>query len=186
MGRRTIWIAFFFMVILGALAVCTPQAKAETGWARLSPQSDTYVKWRVAFTMPDHPRPEDIAFFLPRKQRAIERARDAHIRWVEELEAARAAQQRRYGPPPHQGPINWLAIADCESGDHDGLPPYTPNWSYNGSSGFDGGLQFLPSTWVGAGGRRYAPYAWQATPAEQIAIASTLSLSNWPYCQRYA
>ena len=37
----------------------------------------------------------------------------------------------------------WVALANCESGGR---------WHYNGSSGFDGGLQFHPSTWAA-----YAP-----------------------------
>jgi opacity protein-like surface antigen len=96
--------------------------------------------------------------------------------------AAAAAAETVPAPVPSSVPvvadgINWDAIAECESGQ---------DWSYNGSSGFDGGLQFLPSTWIGAGGERYAPYAWMATREQQIAIASTLSLSNWPHCQIYA
>ncbi len=69
----------------------------------------------------------------------------------------------------------WDRVAACESGGR---------WNYNGGSGFDGGLQFLPSTWRAMGGTRYAPYAHQATRLQQIAVASTMSLSNWPVCGR--
>lgn len=65
---------------------------------------------------------------------------------------------------------NWDAIAQCESGG---------NWSINTGNGYYGGLQFLTSTWLGAGGGKYAPRADLATREQQIAIASTLSLSNW-------
>lgn len=65
---------------------------------------------------------------------------------------------------------NWDAIAQCESGQ---------NWSINTGNGYYGGLQFLTSTWLGAGGGKYAPRADLATREQQIAIASTLSLSNW-------
>jgi Transglycosylase-like domain len=75
------------------------------------------------------------------------------------------------------GPLSciscWDRVAYCES---------TGNWSYNGSSGFDGGLQFLPSTWVSYGGSKYAPYAYMATKLQQISIASFMALSHWPVC----
>jgi hypothetical protein len=67
----------------------------------------------------------------------------------------------------------WDRVASCESGG---------NWSYNGSSGFDGGLQFLPSTWLGNGGGRYAPFAYMASRIQQISIASTMDLGQWPVC----
>ncbi len=69
----------------------------------------------------------------------------------------------------------WDRVASCESGQR---------WNYDGPSGFDGGLQFLPSTWRSAGGLRYAPYAHQATRVQQITVASRLSLSAWPVCGR--
>lgn len=186
MSRRTVWIAFFFMVILGTLAVCAPAPArgAEKGWARLEPGSDTYVRWRVALTMPDEPTELFIRFYLVRKHRAIERARDAHVRWVEELEAARQQQLPPWTPPPpeHSGPINWDAIAQCESGGR---------WHYDGR--YDGGLQFHPDTWRRAGGTRFAPYAWGASRAEQIATAERwVSMigcywcrAGWGYCGRF-
>jgi LysM repeat protein len=69
----------------------------------------------------------------------------------------------------------WDTIAACESGG---------NWSINTGNGYYGGLQFTQATWAGAGGLAYAPRADLATPAQQIAIASKLSLSNWPVCGR--
>ena len=67
----------------------------------------------------------------------------------------------------------WYRVAECESGG---------NWSYNGSSGFDGGLQFMPSTWLSNGGGRYAATAYLASPMQQISIASTMNLGQWPVC----
>lgn len=73
----------------------------------------------------------------------------------------------------------WDSLAKCESGNR---------WSYNGSSGYDGGLQFLPATWVGYGGTRYAPYAWGASRVEQILIAQKVLRDvgprAWPVCSR--
>lgn len=70
---------------------------------------------------------------------------------------------------------SWDKIAACESGG---------NWAINTGNGYYGGLQFTQATWAGAGGLAYAPRADLATPAQQIAIASKLSLSNWPVCGR--
>jgi LysM repeat protein len=70
---------------------------------------------------------------------------------------------------------NWDTIAQCESGG---------NWAINTGNGYYGGLQFTQQTWAGAGGLAYAPRADLATPAQQIAVASTLGLGNWPVCGR--
>lgn len=70
---------------------------------------------------------------------------------------------------------SWDNVAACESGG---------NWAINTGNGYYGGLQFTQATWAGAGGLAYAPRADLATPEQQIAIASKLSLSNWPVCGR--
>jgi hypothetical protein len=70
---------------------------------------------------------------------------------------------------------DWIAIARCESG---------LRWHLD--STYDGGLQFHPMTWLGYGGGKYARYAWQASPAEQIAIAERVlddqGPGAWPNC----
>lgn len=78
-----------------------------------------------------------------------------------------------FSTPASASTINWTAIAQCESGG---------NWHINTGNGYYGGLQFTTQTWLGAGGGRYAPRADLASESEQIAIASKLSLSNWPVC----
>jgi hypothetical protein len=83
------------------------------------------------------------------------------------------AQALNNTPPPRPalGGSVWDALAQCESGG---------NWAYNGPSGFDGGLQFDPSTWTAMGGGQYAPYAYMASREQQIAIAErTLTSSGW-------
>jgi hypothetical protein len=74
------------------------------------------------------------------------------------------------------GSTMWDRIAQCESGG---------NWAINTGNGYYGGLQFSFGTWLSAGGGQYAPRADLATREQQIAIASGLSLSNWPQCGRY-
>ena len=89
--------------------------------------------------------------------------------------------------PGHYDPARramWDQVAYCES---------TWRWSYNGGSGYDGGLQFSPSTWRAFGGTEYAAYAWQATPEQQIDIAERVAYRGhagyspqgpraWPKC----
>ncbi|MEG3631436.1 transglycosylase family protein [Streptomyces sp. C6-003] len=76
-------------------------------------------------------------------------------------------------PAAPLGP-DWDAIARCESGG---------NWRANTGNGHYGGLQFSQSSWIAAGGRRYAPRADLATRREQIAVARRLAalqgMSAW-------
>lgn len=77
-------------------------------------------------------------------------------------------------PPTDVNPgSGWDSIAQCESGG---------NWSTNTGNGYYGGLQFLQSTWEGAGGLAYAPRADLATREQQIEVASRLPRSSWPNC----
>lgn len=75
----------------------------------------------------------------------------------------------------------WDKVAACES---------TNTWDINTGNGFYGGLQFTKSTWEGFGGGSYAPYAHQATKAEQIAVARrVLAVQGpgaWPVCSQKA
>lgn len=79
----------------------------------------------------------------------------------------------------------WLVLADCETGDGSIGAPYYAQWDYNGSSGFDGALQFHPDTWdrINTG----YDYAWQAPPEVQISAAqewlSKTSWGQWPGCR---
>jgi LysM repeat protein len=72
---------------------------------------------------------------------------------------------------------DWSGVAQCESGG---------NWSINTGNGYYGGLQFSSSTWLGHGGGQYAPRADLAAPAEQIAVAERVLLTQgagaWPTC----
>lgn len=79
-------------------------------------------------------------------------------------------------PAAAHGNVNWDAIAQCES---------SGNW-HDTAGMYEGGLQFLNSTWLANGGGKYARHAYDASRSEQIAIASKLSLSNWPVCGAHA
>ena len=94
-------------------------------------------------------------------------------------------QLREPTPPPIVEQVvvpnyfNWLRLADCESGG---------DWSINTGNGFDGGLQFTPTSWKGAGGLQFAPRAYLATPEQQMLTAEVLldlqGWDAWPGCSR--
>jgi hypothetical protein len=71
----------------------------------------------------------------------------------------------------------WDQVARCESGG---------NWAINTGNGYQGGVQFSPSTWASHGGREFAPAANMATKDEQIAVAERVLASQgrgaWPVC----
>ncbi len=75
----------------------------------------------------------------------------------------------------------WDRVAQCES---------TGNWSIHSGNGFSGGLQFTPSTWRAFGGGQYALMAYQASRAQQIAVAERVLAGQgwgaWPVCSRKA
>ena len=116
-------------------------------------------------------------------------------------------------PARPQGPASdipwpWIAIADCESGDGPRAagPPYHPKWDYHGPT-YDGGLNFLYSTWDRAWelrrrdldrkhGRKFRVTqigsasldAWRHSAIVQVRVAidwlSRTSWSQWPVCSR--
>ena len=73
----------------------------------------------------------------------------------------------------------WDRVASCES---------SGNWAINTGNGYQGGLQFAPSTWSGHGGGEFAPAANLATREEQIAVAERVLANQgkgaWPVCGR--
>ena len=93
--------------------------------------------------------------------------------------AARIARGTKAAPatpsaaaaPSVAGGSVWDTLAQCESGG---------NWAINTGNGYQGGLQFSPSTWAAYGGTAYAPTANLATREQQIAIAEkTLAGQGW-------
>jgi resuscitation-promoting factor RpfA len=73
----------------------------------------------------------------------------------------------------------WDTVAHCESGG---------NWAINTGNGYQGGVQFSPSTWSAHGGGEFAPAANMASKDEQIAVAervlATQGRGAWPVCGR--
>jgi resuscitation-promoting factor RpfA len=75
----------------------------------------------------------------------------------------------------------WDRVAQCESGG---------NWQISTGNGFQGGLQFTPTTWSGFGGVAFAPTANQATREQQIVVAERVLAGQgwnaWPVCSKKA
>lgn len=95
---------------------------------------------------------------------------------------ATAIPMAEQAPAATSGP-DWDRLATCESGDIN--IPGSGQWHRNDGM-FDGGLQFLDSTWDGFGGNAYAPTADQATREQQIEIAEKVLAEQgpgaWPTC----
>ena len=72
---------------------------------------------------------------------------------------------------------DWSGVAECES---------SGNWSANTGNGYQGGLQFSPSTWAAYGGTGNAANASQA---EQVRVAENVldgqGVGAWPVCGQY-
>jgi len=79
------------------------------------------------------------------------------------------------GDPPDS---DFDRLAQCES---------SGNWGARGN-GYEGGLQFLNSTWHGYGGGEFAQHAYDASREQQIEIARRVwrdrGWSPWPHCSR--
>ncbi|PTR28727.1 uncharacterized protein DUF3235 [Rhodococcus sp. OK519] len=72
---------------------------------------------------------------------------------------------------------DWDRLAQCEA---------SGNWGINNGNGYQGGLQFSPSTWSGHGGGQFAATADKATREQQIVVAERVLASQgwgaWPSC----
>ena len=75
------------------------------------------------------------------------------------------------------GQHDWSGVVQCES---------SGNWGVVSSDGFEGGLQFLPSTWEAYGGTGSAA---DASPEEQIRVAENVlagqGVGAWPVCGKH-
>jgi hypothetical protein len=93
-----------------------------------------------------------------RRQRQLEREREAEAAPVVSYSA------------------DWYAVAACES---------SGNWAETAGI-FEGGLQFLPSTWDAYAPAEYPEAAYLASPAQQMYVAELVlaaqGSSAWPNC----
>lgn len=121
-----------------------------------------------------------VAARIERERVAAEVAAETQRKAEAAAKQAPAPSQPAAPSAPSGGGGKWEIIAQCESGG---------NWSISTGT-FEGGLQFFPQTWAAYGGGQYAAHAYQATKAQQIAIAEKVlaaqGWSAWPVCSRKA
>ncbi|MCZ4553637.1 peptidoglycan DD-metalloendopeptidase family protein [Gordonia rubripertincta] len=76
---------------------------------------------------------------------------------------------------------DWEKVAKLESGG---------DWAIDTGNGYQGGLQFAPSTWTGHGGAEFAPTANKATPQQQMEVANRVLIGQgwnaWPTTSKEA
>lgn len=166
------------VIVVSCISLATPAiASAGTDGSSPSPTIRDHLRDQGQYLQPLEP---------PGASAPWDWVGEAGIRSLVLLSPRRLPAPRK--PASTKRRPNWDAIAQCESGGR---------WHYNGPSGFDGGLQFLPSTWT-AVMKRMRPwwrtrYAWQATRKQQIAAAEYLigpmranPWTQWPYCWKFA
>ena len=111
------------------------------------------------------------------KHPSMTRARSRAFRGGTVVLGAAAIGIGMLAAPASADHYDWTAVAQCES---------SGNWSINTGNGYYGGLQFGSPTWLGHGGAEFAPRADLATPAQQIAVAERVLLTQgagaWPTC----
>jgi len=83
---------------------------------------------------------------------------------------------------------NWEAVANCET-ENPATTAADADWDSTKGM-FEGGLQFLNSTWLANGGGKYAQHAYDASRSEQIsiaehALAGSTWQQQWPICGKY-
>lgn len=115
-------------------------------------------------------------------KQCAQRQRANHVRAakvIRELRQPKAKPATRSTSISYVVPYPWSAVAECES---------DSTWGYNGSSGFDGGLQFHPGTWSGYKLAGYPAFAYQASPYQQVQVAERVLADQgwgaWPACSR--
>jgi hypothetical protein len=177
MSRQPWWIADRWelhvdAVLIGAVLVALGLSAGSVLTATVGPEPQVVTKTQRV-TLPPRtlpPRTIEVTRTVERASRSSQRVTVPERTSNQRLTMPRALNARL-----------WELIAACES---------SGRWHLN-TGRFDGGLQFLPSTWRAHGGTTYAPTADKATKAQQIDIANRLSsggdwLKPWPVCGKRA
>jgi LysM repeat protein len=114
------------------------------------------------------------------KHLSMTRVRNRSLRGGAVVLGATAIGIGALAAPASAADHDWSGVAQCES---------SGNWSINTGNGYYGGLQFSSPTWLGHGGGKFAPRADLASPAQQIAVAERVLLTQgigaWPTCGRH-
>lgn len=178
-GRRTRGLlAATGIAAVGAAAAFTPA---------LAPASDTSVTAAPANSRPvlaSAPSPASIDSPPLSERLAVRAAADGETREAPEPE-----------PEPEPEPAEparsvWDRLADCESGEWTGSGGFVEgSATWTATAGlFEGGLQFHPDTWDGFKDPGMPGAAYEASRAQQIAVAERVldaqGWKAWPVCSR--
>jgi Transglycosylase-like domain len=84
--------------------------------------------------------------------------------WLEQRIAWRARARRVAATPVPPWPPSWLSGAVCIH-EHEGA------WDSETGNGYEGGFQFLPSTWAAHGGLKFGADPALLPPRDQLTVA---------------
>lgn len=150
----------------------------------VDPGLETKIRGEVTITI--HPKPEEPKPEEPKPEET--ETEETSAVEVEQAPVQQTVTQEPVATEPVSGNTGaaapavsdgsvWDSLAQCESGG---------NWSINTGNGYQGGLQFSPSTWAAYGGGEYAASADQASREQQIAVAEKVQAAQgwgaWPSC----
>lgn len=140
--------------------------------------------------------PAEARRMLPAKVNAGDPAWRVEKKQLENLAYARRyVKPRTKGPEPAPQALRWYRraagwiVREHAELEERTIAPWLPThqceaqhvgWWANGD--FEGGLQFLHSTWTANGGRQFAEHAYEATKIQQVTVAWRLSYDGWPNC----
>jgi hypothetical protein len=169
------WELHIDAALIGLALVTLGMAAGSVLTATVSPEPQVITRTQVTTLPAPPPRT------LPPKTVTVTRTIERASRSSQRVTVPERTSGQRLTMPRELNARLWELIAACES---------SGRWHLNTGT-FDGGLQFLPSTWRAHGGTTYAPTADKATKAQQIDIANRLSsggdwLKPWPVCGKRA
>ena len=135
---------------------------------------------------------DEVPTSAPLSDRFLIAASDDDVRPAPEPEPEPEPEPAPAEPAPEPEPQRsvWDRLADCESGSwtgNGGFVDGSANWAATAGT-FEGGLQFHPNTWDGFKDPGMPEAAYQATRAQQIAVAERVldaqGWKAWPVCSR--
>lgn len=162
--------------------------------AAVAPTSDAPVSAAPPGARPvvaDHAPPASIESPPLSEQLKVQAAAEDDTREAPSpTEAPSPAEPTESAEPAEPARSVWDRLADCESGEWTGDGGFvqgSANWSATAGT-FEGGLQFHPGTWDGFKDPGMPAAAYEASRAQQVAIAERVldaqGWKAWPVCSR--
>jgi hypothetical protein len=169
------------VVVTDTVRGTRPYSGQTNRWLQIRRQGKVSYIWAgsVLQHRPQATTPSRKRQYTPRSSQRRQYSQERRYNRQREYRQPQRQYRQRQRSNYQRGNTRWDRIAKCES---------SGNWSINTGNGYYGGLQFAQSTWVGHGGRQFAPRADLATRREQIIVAErvlrTQGIGAWPTCGR--